>query len=159
MLIARRTLEIATAAVLGVFAAAVVHGSLQLDHGWGATGPQSGYVPLRLGVLLLLVSAALLVQAVRLPRSGAPFASGEQLGRSLALFVPTVLMAVAMAWLGVYLTAFAYLVFMARRHGGFAWPKAVALGAVAMGLFFTVFELWFGVPLVKGPLEHALGIY
>ncbi|MEO8281730.1 MAG: tripartite tricarboxylate transporter TctB family protein, partial [Ideonella sp.] len=151
MLIARRTLEIATAAALGIFAAAVVQGALQLDHGWGSTGPQSGYMPLRLGVLLLLVSAGLLYQAVRQSRDGEPFATGEQLGRSLSLFAPTVVMAVAMGWLGVYLTAAVYLVFMARRHGGLGWPKALLLGPLVLLLFFGIFELWFGVPLVKGP--------
>ena len=159
MLIERRTLEIATACVLAAFAAAVVAGALQLQTGWGDTGPQSGYLPLRLGALLLLVSVGLLVQAVRRPHDGAVFATGEQLQRSLSLLLPTLVMAVAMPWLGTYLTGAVYLVFMARRHGRLAWPKAVALGPLVMAVFFGVFELWFGVPLVKGPIEHALGYF
>lgn len=152
----RRTAEIAAAAALGLFGAAVIAGSLQLNTGWGATGPQSGYVPLRLGVLLAIVSALLLLQAVRAP-GDEPFASGEQLRRSLSLFLPTVVMAVAMAFLGIYLTGAVYLAYMARRHGGLSWPRAVALGTVSTLLFFAVFELWFGVPLAKGPIETWLG--
>ncbi len=157
MVLARRTLEIATAATLGLFAAAVVAGALQLNTGWAPTGPQAGYVPLRLGLLLLVVSLLLLVQAARGP-AGEIFATGEQLQRSLSLFVPTVAMAVAMAFLGVYLTAAVYLAYMARRHGGLGWPRAVALGGVTTVLFFLIFELWFGVPLAKGPVEHWLGL-
>lgn len=156
MPVSRRSLEIGTAAALGAFAAAVIAGSLQLDTGWAPTGPQSGYVPLRLGVLLLVVSLLLLVQAARSSPSE-PFATREQWMRCLALLVPTLVMAVAMAWLGVYVTSAVYLAFMAQRHGGLRWSRAVPLGiAVAVACFLT-FELWFGVPLAKGPLEAWLG--
>jgi putative tricarboxylic transport membrane protein len=156
MAVSRRTLEIATAAVLGVYAAAVIAGSLQLNTGWGATGPQSGYVPLRLGVLLLVVCALLIVQAAR-AGSTESFATGEQLQRSLSLFLPTIVMAVAMAFLGIYLTAAVYLAYMARRHGGLRWSRAIALGVASTVLFFLTFEIWFGVPLAKGPIENWLG--
>jgi hypothetical protein len=33
------------------------------------------------------------------------------------------------------------------------------VGAAAILLFFAVFELWFQVPLAKGPIEAALGLY
>src|SRR3954468_24334928 len=138
----RRTLEIATASTLGLFAAGVIGGSLQLNTGWAATGPQSGYVPLRLGVLLLVVSALLLLQAVR-SEAGEAFATREQLQRSLSLLLPTIVMAVAMAFLGVYVTGAVYLAYMARVHGGFRWSRAVALGLVATALFFLTFEIWF----------------
>jgi putative tricarboxylic transport membrane protein len=158
MALARRTLEIGTAAGLALLAAAVIASSLQLQSGWGPTGPQAGYVPLRLGGLLLLVSLALLVQAARAPGGGETFATREQLARSLSLFVPTVAMAIGMTWLGVYVTGAVFLAYMAQRHGGMHWSRAAALGLGATVLFFLVFELWFGVPLAKGPLEHWLGL-
>ena len=156
MAASRRTLEIATAATLGLFAATVIAGALQLNTGWAATGPQSGYVPLRLGVLLLVVSALLLLQAVR-GEAGEPFATREQLGRSLSLLLPTIVMAIAMAFLGVYLTGAVYLAYMARTHGRFSWLLAIALGVMASLLIFLTFEIWFGVPLAKGPVETWLG--
>jgi len=156
MAVSRRSLEIGTAAALGVFAATVIAGSLQLDTGWAPTGPQSGYVPLRLAVLLLLVSLALMVQAAR-PAPSEVFATREQFARCLALFAPTVVMVVAMTWLGIYLTSAVYLAFMAHRHGGLRWSRAAALGVVASVLSFLTFEIWFGVPLAKGPIETWLG--
>lgn len=158
MALARRTLEIGTAAGLALFASAVIASSLQLQNGWGPTGPQAGYVPLRLGGLLLVVSLALLVQGARAPGGGEPFATREQLARSLSLFVPTVAMAIGMTWLGVYLTGAVFLAYMARRHGGMHPGRAIALGAGATVLFYLIFELWFSVPLAKGPLEHWLGL-
>jgi putative tricarboxylic transport membrane protein len=156
MTISRRTAEIATAATLGLFASAVIAGSLQLNTGWAPTGPQAGYVPLRLGILLLVVSALLLAQAARI--DGEPFATREQLGRSLSLLLPTLVLGVAMAFVGVYLAGAIYLAYMARRHGNFAWWRAAALGIGTTVLFFLVFELWFGVPLANGPIETWLGL-
>jgi putative tricarboxylic transport membrane protein len=101
-------------------------------------------------------SALLLVRALR-PAPGEPFATREQLQRSLSLFVPTVVMAVAMPFLGVYLTAAVYLAFMARRYGQFRWSRATALGVGTALVLFAIFELWFGVPLAKGPIEAWLG--
>ena len=156
MTASRRSLELGTAATLGLFAATVIAGALQLDTGWGATGPQAGYVPLRLGILLLVVSLLLLWQAAR-GDAGGSFATREELGRSLALLLPTLAMVVAMPWLGTYLTAAAFLAFMARRHGGLRWSRALALATGIAVLFFLIFELWFGVPLAKGPIENWLG--
>ena len=156
MTVSRRTLEIATAATLGVFASAVIAGSLQLDTGWGTTGPQAGYVPLRLGGLLLVVSLLLMLQSVRTAIPGS-FATREEFGRSFSLLWPTLVMVVAMPWLGIYLTAAVYLAFMAHRHGGQGWARAAALGIVTTVLFFLVFEFWFGVSLAKGPIENWLG--
>src|SRR5262245_50161806 len=152
MAVSRRSLELGTAAALAAFAGAVIAGSLQLDTGWAPTGPQAGYVPLRLGGLLLAVSLLLMVQAAR-PAAAETFATREQLARSLALLVPTIAMVAAMAWLGIYLTGAVYLAFMAHRHGGWRWSRAAALGVATTVLFFLIFELWFGVPLAKGPIE------
>jgi hypothetical protein len=48
---------------------------------------------------------------------------------------------------------------MMRRHGGYAWTTAFAGGAAVMATFFLIFDVWFRVPLAKGPIEAALGIY
>jgi hypothetical protein len=156
MSIQRQRMEVAVAAVLATFSGAVMLGSLQLAHGWGATGPESGYFPLRLGALLMIVSVLLLVQAVRKPVDGA-FATGEQLRRTASMFIPTALLVLAMPFTGLYVAACVYLVYMARTHGKFPWWKSLLLGVGSTAVFFGVFELWFGVPLVKGPLETWLG--
>jgi len=49
----RRTLELWTAAAVGVVGAIVIAESLTHDIGWNETGPGSGYFPFRVGVLLM----------------------------------------------------------------------------------------------------------
>jgi hypothetical protein len=155
----RRSMEMAAAAALAAFGGAVIAGSLALHVGWAAqTGPQSGYFPFRLGVLLCAVSAILFLQAALSAKHGEGFATREQALRSLSIFVPTVLLVLAMTWGGTYAPTALYLLYMARRHGGFGWPKAAAIALVAVIALYVLFELWFGVPLHKGPLEAWLGI-
>ena len=60
--------------------------------------------------------------------------------------------------LGSYVASGLFLAFMMHRHGGYRWLPAAAFGAVSIALFYMVFDLWFRVPLAKGPLEAALGL-
>jgi hypothetical protein len=158
-MVERRTMEMATAAALAAFGGAVIAGSLQLHVGWAPqTGPQSGYFPFRLGLLLCGASAILFLQAAMSARHGAAFASREQALRSLSIFVPTVLLVLAMTWGGTYAPTALYLFYMARRHGGFGRPKAAAIAVVAVVALYLLFETWFQVPLAKGPLEAWVGL-
>lgn len=152
--ISRQTLEVSVAGLISAFAAVVIYGSLQLKSGWGPTGPEAGYFPLRLGVLLLVVGLLLTFQAARQPAGDEVFATGEQLRRVLSQFIPTVVLALAAPFSGFYLAAAVFLAFMARVHGGFAWAKALGVGVLAAVVMFAVFEIWFGVPLTRGPLEE-----
>ncbi|MFK8254151.1 tripartite tricarboxylate transporter TctB family protein [Ancylobacter terrae] len=159
MLASRRSMELGTAVAIAVFGAVVATESLGHDIGWSAdTGPGAGYFPFRIGLLLIVLSLGIFLQALRMD-GGEGFVTGEELRSSLAVFVPTAVLVAAMPWLGCYVTSFAYLVFMMRRHGEFGWPRALLLSGAVMTVFFLVFEIWFRVPLAKGPIENALGIY
>jgi len=41
--------------------------------------------------------------------------------------------------------------------GKYKWPKILAVSIGTMVVFFIMFEVWFKVPLPKGPLEALLG--
>jgi len=86
------------------------------------------------------------------------FVTRDELRRSLSIFWPTAALVFAMFPLGCYLPSGVYLAWMVRRHGGRGWLLSAAYGAVVMVAFFLVFDLWFRVPLAKGPLEAAFGL-
>lgn len=165
----RRTVEIWTAvaaALLGVVAASE---SLTHDIGWNETGPGSGYFPFRIGVLLIGAAIIRLFQVrlkadtttdIRLkPDSTTVFVTREELGRSLSVLGPTIALVAAMIPLGCYVPSALYLAWMMRRHGGYGWLPSAAYGVGIAVAFFLVFDLWFRVPLAKGPVEAALGLY
>ena len=159
--ISRGTAEIATAVAVALTGAVVAAESLTHDIGWNATGPGSGYFPFRVG--LLLIGAAIVrglqvrlttsakATVVKKPDTTTVFVTREELGRSLSVFWPTAALVVAMFPLGCYLPSGVYLAWMMRRHGGHGWLLSAAYGAAVMVAFFLVFDLWFRVPLAKGP--------
>ena len=160
----RRTLEIVTAAALALAGGIVVAESLTHAIGWNETGPGSGYFPFRIGLLLIGVAIVRLLQVrpiqVRLkPDTTTTFVTREELRRSLSVFWPTTALVIAMFPLGCYIPSGAYLAWMMRRHGGHGWLLSIVYGAVVMTAFFLIFDLWFRVPLAKGPVEAALGLY
>ena len=69
------------------------------------------------------------------------------------------MLAAAMPILGCYVPMAVYLAFMMRVHGRYGWMRTVVTSIAIMIAFYLVFELWFLVPLAKGPLEEAFGIY
>lgn len=151
-------MELATAAAIGVFGGLVVAGSLQLQIGWSPeTGPQSGYMPLRLGIMLCIVSVLLFLGTLR-SADQASFVSRQQLKLTLAIFIPTVLLVASMPFLGCYAGSLLYLVYMLKVHGHANWPRSLLIPAIVVVVFYLVFELWFQVELVKGPIESFLGI-
>ncbi len=140
------------------FGAVVVAGALQHDIGWGVTGPGAGYFPLRIGGLLIATSLLLVLRTVLAGGAGR-FAEPGSLRRVALLFLPTVAFGLAIAPAGAYLPMVLYLLWMARLQGRVRWPLALAFAfGVPLG-FFLLFETWLSVPLPKGPVEEALGIF
>jgi hypothetical protein len=150
--------ELWTAAGVALLGAVVSLESLTHDVGWNETGPGPGYFPFRIGVLLVIAAAVRFAQSVGAPRGDA-FVTQEGLRRTLSVFWPTAVLVAAMIPLGCYVPSAVYLAWMTRRHGGHGWLWSAAFGTAVMAVFFLIFELWFRVPLAKGPVEAALGLY
>ncbi len=154
--LSRRTVEQVVAGLLIALAALVIWDSLSRGAGWAPDGPQSGYFPARVGLLLLGAAGAAFWSSLRADRA-AVFVTFGQLRRVLQVFGPLAVYVALIGPLGIYLASGLFMGAMMVMLGPFR-PWQVALGAVAMPLiFFVVFETWFGVPLPKGPLEAALG--
>jgi putative tricarboxylic transport membrane protein len=154
----RRAVEVGTAVAIGATGAVVAAESLTHDIGWNDNGPGPGYFPFRIGLLLVAAAAVLALQALR-ATAASPFVTREELARAFSVFWPTAGLAAAMGVLGCYVPSIVYLVCMMRRHGGYGWPASVAWGVGAGAAFFVVFDIWFRVPLAKGFVEAALGLY
>jgi hypothetical protein len=74
------------------------------------------------------------------------------------VLVPSAVFVAVIPWTGLYVAATAFTAYFMHRLGGYRWWKALA-SSVATGLvLFVLFEIWFLVPLPKGPLERWLGV-
>ena len=156
-LVSRLVVEIAVAAILFAIGAAVVAGGLEYKIGWDEGGPQPGYFPFYVGLVIMAGALGAGLQAWWARRPGEVFVTRAQ-GRQVAtFFLPVVVFVLLCSVLGIYVATALYLIFTTRFLGGYPWWKALAIGiGVAVG-FFVLFELLFGQPLLKGPLEGLLG--
>jgi hypothetical protein len=139
--------------------ATVVAESLTHDIGWNETGPGSGYFPFRVGVLLIGAAIVRVLQVWLKPDAIEAFVTREELRRSLSVFWPTAVLVAAMFPLGCYVPSGAYLAWMMRRHGGHGWLLSIVYGVAVTIAFFLIFDVWFRVPLAKGPFEAAFSSY
>ncbi|MBO1077935.1 tripartite tricarboxylate transporter TctB family protein [Roseomonas haemaphysalidis] len=156
----RHQLELIFAAIVFVIGAIGLYGSLDLTVGWAEDGPQAGYFPFRVGLILMVASLLVAMQAWRgrAALRQVPVADGPGARRVLGFALPVVALVAVSQWLGLYVGMALYLLGVIRFQGRRPWH--VALG-VALGVTvatFLVFEKWFLVPLLKGPLEVMLGL-
>jgi len=154
-----RAVEIGVAAVVLLFGAVVVFDSYRVGARWGDDGPQAGYFPFYVGLLICLSSAAVLVRALRNTALAAEsFVSREELKMILTVLVPTVVYVALIAFLGFYVASTIYIAYFMWQLGKYAWVKIAPISIGVSVAFFLIFEIWFAVPLPKGPLGAALGL-
>jgi putative tricarboxylic transport membrane protein len=155
-----RAWDIAVAAMFLAFGAVVVWDSRRLGASWADDGPQAGYFPFYIGMLICISSMVNLYSAVA-KGSRAPFVLWDQLRMILVVMVPCVayVALIENPWfaLGIYVASAIFIAFFMRYLGKYPWLKVAAVSVGTMVVCFVMFEVWFKVPLPKGPLETALG--
>src|SRR5580765_1181771 len=157
--ISTRTMEIVVALVLLALSALVVYDSYRLGARWGDDGPQAGYFPFYIGLLICASGATIFARAFRTPALAAEsFVSREELKKILTVLVPTVVYVSVIASLGFYVTSTLYVAYFMWYLGKYSWIKIAPVSIGVSVAFFLIFEIWFSVPLPKGPLEAALGL-
>ena len=154
----RRSVETATLAILLAFAALMMWDNWRTGVRWESTGPQAGYFPFYVSIILggaCLYGLALEVISWRKPDKA--FVTRDQFKRVLQVFVPTLIFVPATQWLGLYVASFllvtGFMYFIGRIR---PWI-AVLTGFVFTMIMFSVFEVAFNVIMPKGPLERLFG--
>ena len=126
--------------------------------GWDSTGPQAGYFPFYLSVILGGASLYGLVTVLLTRKQDAEtFVTRAQLRRVMAVFFPTLLFCLATQFLGMYVASFLLIAFFMRLVGKIAWWKSLLTAFVFTALMFVTFDIAFDVIMPKGPLEAAFG--
>lgn len=158
--LSRFAMELGVAALTGAFGAAVCFGAVRAGAGWTEFGPDAGYFPFYIGLLIVLGSAMNVVQAfTRHRKSGTIFLDGIRVRAVSSFLLPLLAFAAVSSFLGLYVGTALYIAAAMIFQGKYRWWIG-ALSGVAVSLaFFTVFELGFRVPLLKGPVETWLGIH
>ena len=153
-----RTVEMVTYLLLLALALLLGFDNWRSGMGWAKEGPQSGYLPFYLCVILAGASLyGLGLAFYRRRRAAQPFVTRDQLRRVLQVFVPTFLFVLAMQFLGLYVASFLLVVGFMRFIGRIAWWKSLLTSILFAVSMFATFDVAFDVIMPKGPLEAVFG--
>jgi hypothetical protein len=154
-----RAAELFVAAAFFAVGAIVITDSVRLGARWAADGPQPGYFPFYVGLLICISSAATAFFALRMPaEKNRTFVEVGQLKLVLSVLVPSAVFAGLVGWLGIYVSGTLFIALFMRWLGKYAWWKVALVSIGNSVVFYLIFEVWFLVPLPKGPLEALLGL-
>jgi len=151
-----RAADLTTAALLSAGALLVIWDSLRIGVGWGTDGPKSGFFPFWLGVIMVVSCLAIAVKAYR-RADRRPFIRREAIAPVLKVLLPAAAFVLSTPWIGLYIATTLYMGFYMRWIGRHSWLSIVIVSVTVSVVTFYVFEIWFLVPMPKGPLEAYLG--
>jgi hypothetical protein len=152
-----RSVEIGVALAMALLAVIGVFGSLQVGIGWGAEGPQAGFFPFYISVIVLICCAINLFNILREPPGGL-FAEWGQLRQVLSVVIPATAYVFLVPVIGMYVSSGLLIAVFMKWLGRYNWPLVLAVSIGVPVITFLMFERWFLVPLPKGPLEDWLGL-
>ena len=158
--VSNRTMNMAVALGLMAIAAVVMLSCYRLGAGWEKNvGPESGYFPFYVALFMFVSSGATLLQNVLShPREqGDSFFSRSEMNMVLHFLIPIVIFVVLALYIGIYISTFLFITYFMMWHGRYSLYKTIPVAIAVPIVLFVVFEIWFLVPLPKGPVEAWLG--
>ena len=152
------TIEIVVCLLLLAIAVTLGHDNWRTGASWDATGPEPGYFPFYLSVILAGGSLYGLIATLLARRATSrTFVTRAQGRRVLAVFVPTLLFCLATQFLGLYVASFLLIAGFMRLVGKIALWNSLLTAFVFTAIMFVTFDVAFDVIMPKGPLEAVLG--
>ncbi len=153
-----RTVDVVASLLLMALALTLGYDNWRTGIAWDSTGPQAGYFPFYLSVILGGASLYSLVTTYLARREPSEtFVTRAQLRRVMAVFVPTFLFCLATQFLGLYVASFLLIAGFMRMVGKIALWKSLLTAFVFTAIMFVTFDIAFDVIMPKGPLEAAFG--
>jgi putative tricarboxylic transport membrane protein len=151
-----RSVDIVVSLLLFALAFVLGWDARRIGASWADDGPQAGYFPFYLALILGAASLYGLVTTL-LDQSRAPCVTRAQLTRVMQVFVPTLVFCALMQVLGLYVASFLLIAGFMWWIGGIAAWKSVVTALLFTAAMFLTFEIAFNVIMPKGPLEAAFG--
>ena len=152
-----RSVEIGVAAFMALLALIGIYGSIKVGIGWAEDGPRAGFFPFYVSLIVLISCAVNVFSVLAIADKGKVFAEWDQLRQVVSVLIPTVVYVGLVPYLGIYVASALMIAFFMRWFGRYNWIVAAAIAVVVPIMIFLMFEIWFLVPLPKGPLETLLG--
>jgi Tripartite tricarboxylate transporter TctB family len=156
-----RAMDIITSILFLVAAIVVMVGSLKLGASWGSDGPEAGYFPFYISLIMLLSSTVTLYQAavVNKDQKKVSFVDRESFKQVMAVLLPAIVFVLGVQLIGIYVSSVIYIAIFMVWLGKYPIWKAIAVSVGVSVALYLMFEFWFQVPLPHGswinPLEFV----
>src|SRR5438034_4552016 len=135
----QKSAEMAVAAFIFLLGAIVIYDSARLGARWGDDGPQAGYFPFYIGLILCASSAVNLALALLNRRDrDRTFVEVGQLKLVLTVLIPSAIYVGLIGWTGIYVASAVYVAFFMRRLGD---RKSTRLNSSHTVISYAVFCL------------------
>lgn len=143
-----RTVEFGFAICLLLLGAVLLSEAIELGPGWGESGPEPGFFPFVLTVLLILGTLGVLYANVyRQPDLRPFFEVSQEVTDLLRVGMPIFAAVLLVRWLGIYAGAGVYLAFFMAWYGRFRWYQALAGGILLPVIMWLTLREGFNIPM------------
>ncbi|WP_028346158.1 tripartite tricarboxylate transporter TctB family protein [Bradyrhizobium murdochi] len=159
-MISRRALEIAAAALTGLFGVVVIVSSIDNGIGWSSAGVDAGTFPFLTGIIIVLGSLYNMGQGaigrgtLAMVRTAI---TPSELRRLAGLFVPAAIFVAVIPMVGMYLASAGYVFAVLALPKRQSVLRALVIAAATPLALYVVFERMFQVSLPHGALAAAFG--
>ncbi len=153
-----RAMDIITSLLFIAVGFVVMTGSIKLGASWGSDGPEAGYFPFYISLIIILSSAVTLYQSAIVDRKKKKesFVDRESFGQVMAVLLPALVFVLGVQLIGIYVSAVLYIAVFMIWLGKYAAWKAIAVALGVSVTLYLMFEYWFQVPLPHGSLINPL---
>jgi hypothetical protein len=157
--VATRWVELVVGLLFVVLGSLVIWDSHRVGAAWATDGPQSGYFPNIIGWILAAAGAWVAGTTLYAWRklAGKVFVSYAALKPVLTMLIPTIVYVVLIKLIGIYVASALYIAGFMLFQGKYKWLPTLCVSVGVPLVIFLLFEIWFLVPLPKGPVENMLG--
>ncbi|MDB5558920.1 MAG: hypothetical protein JWQ36_1854 [Enterovirga sp.] len=155
--VSNRMMELVVAGAFIAVSMLVMYDNWRVGARWVEDGPQAGYFPFYIGAIMFLASLGTFVVTLRSQFGDTNFVERSQLKQVMQVLVPTVVFVGLIGLLGIYIASAIFITFFMTWLGKYPIYKSAPIAVAVPALLFVMFEIWFLVPLPKGPIETAFG--
>ncbi len=155
-----RWMELVVAAFFAGIGLLVVIDSFRTGYQWSSDGPQPGYFPFYIGCTLIVGAIVVAVQTLlgwKKSENVEPFVTFSQLRLMMTILIPTSLFVLGVVLIGFYVSSVFFISSFMVWQGKYSHLKSALVGLCVSGALFLLFDVWFLLPLPKGPIETFFG--
>jgi len=155
-----RWMELVVAAIFAGIGLLVVIDSFRTGYQWSSDGPQPGYFPFYIGCTLIVGAIVVAVQTLlgwKKSENVEPFVTYSQLRLMMTILIPTSLFVLGVVLIGFYVSSVLFISTFMVWQGKYSPLKSALVGLCVSGALFLLFDVWFLLPLPKGPIETFFG--